>query len=614
MEWLDRIRTHRATARLGVLIRSSAGPLELGMFSRTLLLAAGVGIFAGLVGAAFVASVERGQQAVLERFAGADLVRAVGEVASTASPERRVPWLLLAVPALGALLGGIVSRLAPEAFGGGGNQTIASYHGAQAKVRPRLLPIKLLASVATLASGGAGGREGPAMQLGSSAGAILAGWLPTSARERRLLFVAGIGAGISAVFRTPLGAALLAVEVLYRDDFDAEALVPSVLASVVSFSVSTSILGTRPLFGTMPPHPFVVGHLPFYAGLAVVAAATGATFVGALHGVRDLARKSRLPRYVTPGLGGLLLGAGVVAVYALGVSRIGPVPVESAFLGGGYGLAQLAVADVAKPSMAIAGWLLLLAAFRIGATALTVGSGGSAGDFAPALVIGALVGAAFGHAAASLFPESAIRPASFALVGMATLYGGVAHVPLSAVVLVSELAGSYDLLVPLMLGTVGAHIMLRKVQLYEAQRPKRGRGGSSERAAATGRDAPRVTVSANHAALATVEPGAPLLNVMKAASSGQPVVPVVDAAGTYTGLIDSTVLLSLSADQDLRGIVALDLAGPAVWAERGELVSEAVGRLLEAGLSHAPIVERGKIVGLLSFSDVVKAALGGEGG
>jgi H+/Cl- antiporter ClcA len=355
MEWLKRIRSNHTTGRLAVLIRSSAGPLELGMFSRTLLLAAGVGLFAGLVGAAFVACVDVGQRFLLEHIAGANLVHAAGEVGSpVASSELRVPWLLLIIPAAGALLGGLLARWAPEAFGGGGDQTIATYHGAHAKVRPRLLPIKLLASVATLASGGAGGREGPAMQLGSSAGAILAEWLPTTARERRLLFVAGIGAGISAVFRTPLGAALLAVEVLYRDDFDAEALVPSVLASVVSFAVSTSILGTRPLFGVMPSHPFMVGHLPFYAVLAVVASAAGAVFVWALHGVRDLAKDSGLPRWVTPGLGGLTLGGIIVAVYVLGLGRIGPVSVESAFLGGGYGLAQMAVADVTAPSMVVA--------------------------------------------------------------------------------------------------------------------------------------------------------------------------------------------------------------------------------------------------------------------
>ena len=610
--WLGRIRSNRTTGRLAVLIRSGAGPLELGMFSRTLLLAAGVGIVAGLVGSAFVASVDAGTHLILEHLAGADLLSASGETATRGVRNGRVPWLLLVVPAAGALLGGLLSRWAPEALGGGGDQTVATYHGAQAKVRPRLLPIKFLASVATLACGGAGGREGPAMQLGSAAGAILAEWLPTTARERRLLFVAGIGAGISAVFRTPLGAALLAVEVLYRDDFDAEALVPSVLASVVSFAVSNAILGTRPLFGAMPSHPFMAAHLPFYALLAVVAAAAGAAFVWALHGIRDLARDIGLPRWLTPALGGSGLGAGIIAIYAVGLNRIGPVPIESAFLGGGYGLAQLAVAEVTGPSLAVAGWFLALAVLRIVSTAVTVGSGGSAGDFAPALVVGALVGAAFGHAAGTLFPESHIHPASFALVGMATLYGGVAHVPLSAVVLVSELAASYDLLVPLMLGTVGAHVLLRNVQLYESQQPNRRRTGAGARAGAPRGEEPRVEVVGNRVAPLTVRPSAPLLEVMAAASNGQPVIPIVDESGTYAGLIDSSTLLALSGDLDLLGIVAVDLAGPAVGAERGEAMRDAVARILEAGLSHAPILERGRVVGMLSLSDVVKTALGDE--
>lgn len=584
------------------------------MFSRTLLLAAGVGLVAGLVGAAFVASVDLGSHLVLERLAGADLLRASGEGSGQALRTGRVPWFLLVVPAAGALLGGLLARWAPEASGGGGDQTIATYHGAQAKVRPRLLPIKFLASVATLASGGAGGREGPAMQLGSTAGALLAEWLPTTARERRLLFVAGIGAGISAVFRTPLGAALLAVEILYRDDFDAEALVPSVLASVVSFAVSNAILGTRPLFGTMPSHPFMAAHLPFYALLAVVAAAAGAVFVWALHGIRDLARDSGLPRWLTPALGGMGLGCGIITVYAIGLHRIGPVPVESALLGGGYGLAQLAVAEVAGPSLAVAGLFLVLAVLRIAATAFTVGSGGSAGDFAPALVVGALVGAAFGHAAGTLFPESHIHPASFALVGMATLYGGVAHVPLSAVVLVSELAASYDLLVPLMLGTVGAHVLLRNVKLYESQQPNRRSAGAGSRSPVPVGDDLRVAIPDGRLPPVTVTPAAPLLEVMAAASCGQPVIPVVDPAGGFAGLIDSTTLLALSADQDLAGIVAVDLAGPAVGVERGEPVRDAVARILDAGLSHAPIVEGGRIVGILSLSDVVKTALGGEPG
>jgi chloride channel protein, CIC family len=609
-KWLQDLKDLGTAARMRSLLLASTGPLELGMFSRTLLLAVAVGVAVGLVGASFVASLDAVTRFVLERLVGASLIRATGEAGIEPAASGTLAWWFFLVPAGGALLGGLVSRWAPGAYGGGGSQTIATYHREQARVRPALLPVKFGASVATLASGGAGGREGPAMQLGSAAGALIAEWLPTTPRERRLLFVAGIGAGISAVFRTPLGAALLAVEILYRDDFDADALVPSVLASVVSYAVATSILGTRPLFGVLPAHPFVVGHLPLYAALAVVSAAAGAAFVWALHSVRDLARASRLPRWATPALGGLVLGGAVVLLHRVGMPGVGPVPAESALLGGGYGLAQLAVAEVARPSLSVAGWLLALAVLRIGATALTVGSGGSAGDFAPALVIGGLVGASFGHAAATLFPGNGIEPASFALVGMATLYGGVAHVPLSAVVLVSELAASYDLLVPLMLGTVGAHVLLRKVQLYESQQPKRrralerrwlldGRGGG-----------PVVEAGKSSGGPVTVLPTAPLKHVLDVATSGQPVIPVVDSSGAYVALIDSTTLFALSVERDLHGVIADDLAGPAVWAERGEPLRGAVARLLEAGLNHAPILDRGQIIGILSLSDVMKSALG----
>ena len=142
-------------------------------------------------------------------------------------------------------------------------------------------------------------------------------------------------------------------------------------------------------------------------------------------------------------------------------------------LGGGYGALQSAL-DVA-PS-AGAGWSLVLlflglAGAKLVAAALTVGSGASAGDFAPSLVIGGLLGGAFGHACALAFEDASIQPAAFVLVGMGTFYGGIAHVPLSALVLVSELAGSYDLLVPMMLSIAVALVVLRRWTLYPAQPP-----------------------------------------------------------------------------------------------------------------------------------------------
>src|SRR5262249_22672558 len=147
------------------------------------------------------------------------------------------PWLLVLLPALGGLASGLLTtKVAPETQGGGGDAMIDAFHHRGGVVRKRVAWVKALASIATLGTGGAGGREGPTMQIGAGLGSTIAQWLKVGTRERRILLIAGVAAGISAVFRTPLGAALLATEVLYRDDFESDALVPALLASVVSYS------------------------------------------------------------------------------------------------------------------------------------------------------------------------------------------------------------------------------------------------------------------------------------------------------------------------------------------------------------------------------------------
>ena len=121
------------------------------------------------------------------------------------------------------------------------------------------------------------------------------------------------------------------------------------------------------------------------------------------------------------------------------------------------------------------GLLFGLALVKMFATALTLESGGSAGDLQSSIAIGGLLGGAFGYAAQILMPSIA-DPGAFALVGMGAFYGGIAHAPLAALVMVCEMAGSYDLLVPLML-TVGlAYLALRPVSLYSAQRLSRSSG------------------------------------------------------------------------------------------------------------------------------------------
>src|SRR5450432_871866 len=238
-------------------------PLELQIAGRTLFHAALVGLGAGILGCAFYAGAEMAQNVLLEQFAGYDPLRAANDlvIGGARSPHTRL-WLLMFIPALGALLAGVLTRYAPECRGGGGDATIEAFHHHDGVVRRRVLWVKPLASILTLGSGGSGGREGPTMQIGAGIGSTIGRYLGVSARERRVLMVAGVAAGISAVFRAPLGAALIAIEMLYRDDFESEALIPSVLASVIAYSVSISVFGEATLFGHLAPYSFQPSHIP----------------------------------------------------------------------------------------------------------------------------------------------------------------------------------------------------------------------------------------------------------------------------------------------------------------------------------------------------------------
>src|SRR5205085_1960077 len=232
-------------------------------------------------GAAFFAGLEVLQRVLLENLAGYHALRAHGETFLPEAAEGRLfhPWLLVVLPAAGGLVGGIVSQLAPETRGGGGDAMIDAFHRQNGRVRKRVAWVKAVASLLTLGTGGAGGREGPTMQIGGALGSLVGGVLRVPDAERRILMVSGVAAGIAAVFRTPLGAALLAVEVLYRDDFESDALIPAVLASVVAYSVVISIFGESTLFAIPGHYPFVIKQLPLYALLALLVSVLAVMFL-----------------------------------------------------------------------------------------------------------------------------------------------------------------------------------------------------------------------------------------------------------------------------------------------------------------------------------------------
>jgi CIC family chloride channel protein len=592
-------------------------PKNIQALGRVLLHAAVVGLACGLVGAFFFAAMEFGQRVLLEELAGYRPLRAAGEAfAAGGGTTLFRPWVLVLLPGLGALLAGTLMRLAPETRGGGANAALRAYH-EDAPVRARVIPVKLAATVLTVASGGSGGREGPTMHMGAALGALTARVLRLDARERRLLLVAGMAAGISAVFRTPLGAALLAVEILYRDELDSDALVPAVLASVISYSVVISIYGESTLFGRLPPHVFRPLHLPVYVVMAVFVSVVAVGFVRTLHAVQRLTARVPVPPWMHPALGGVALGILVVPVLVVVGHRLGVPGQGLGLLGGSYGAAQVAITGA---SWLPQGWtgvelLLVLCLAKLLATSLTVGTGGSAGDFAPSMIMGALAGGAFGQAARLALGDGTLEPGAFALVGMGTFYGGVARVPLAAVILVSEMAGSYDLLVPLMFSVGISFVLLHRHSLYEAQLPKRRKTSSQLHA---------VRVDPLHSmqvaalldagrAWCTLTPATPAAEVIQRAHQYplQDVFPVVSGDGVLRGMVSGEALRSLAASRDDLGwALAADLMRPAVSVVASTSVWDAARLMLAQSSREAVVVDpSGKVLGLVDEADVFRAYL-----
>ena len=560
-----------------------------------------VGVVAGLGAVVFSVMLDQVNTNVIKRGAGYVMPRpgAEGGTGITKPPARR--WFLLLAPAMGGLLSGVlIYSLAPEAEGHGTDSVVDAFHRHRGVIRGRVPFVKTIASCLTIGTGGSAGREGPIGQIGAGFASALAGVLRTSDRDRRLLIIAGAGAGIGAIFRAPLGGALFAVEVLYRDaDFESAAIVPAFVAAIVAYSVYTGITGIwGPMF-YVPPlqflHPM---ELPFFVLLGVGCVLTGSLYVKVFYWLRDFFRRMPIPNHVKPALGGLAVGA-----IGLWVPQI---------LGMGYGWAQLAIDGH------LALWLALVILFlKMVTTGLTIGSGGSGGVFAPSMVIGGMLGSAAAVLFHKLAPNVITQPAAFVLVGMAAFFAGAAKVPVSSLVMVSEMTGGYGLLVPLMLTNAIAFLFTpRSISIYEKQVNSRADSGAHE--GEFFYDVlERIRVAeclAGKAAPITFFRGMPLSEVIPIVSdTDQPVFPVLNTDSSLFGVFDADdIRLLLGTHALVPGlVVAEDLCFREFSVTTpDESLTAALQKLRKTKLEAIPVVESDDsplLRGIISRRDISNA-------
>src|SRR5581483_11285518 len=274
-------------------LRWPGGPLLTGTgfestryLTKWLLLGTLIGLVAGVGAIAFSTAIGLATQLCLGRLVGYLPPAPVGEGTPALIPIAR-PWLLPLVVALGGLISGlIVFTLAPEAEGHGTDAAIAAIHHRRGQIRARIPPIKLIASAITIGSGGSGGREGPSAQISAGFGSLLADWLQLGTQDRRIAVAAGMGAGIGAIFRAPLGGAVLAAEILYLHDIEVEAIIPALIASIVGFSIFGSFVGFDPVFGNLPKFAYAQPiQLLYYAVIGVICGIIGVLYARGFYGI-----------------------------------------------------------------------------------------------------------------------------------------------------------------------------------------------------------------------------------------------------------------------------------------------------------------------------------------
>jgi CIC family chloride channel protein len=588
--------------------------LELKTTGKWFFLSTLIGIVAGLGAYVFHMAILVVAHYALGETAGFMPPETAGERAIFPPPtkELQVWWILPVIIVGGAASGFLIYTFAPEAEGHGTDAAIDAYHNKRGFIRWQVPVIKTIASALTLGTGGSGGREGPIAQIGAGFGSFLGTKLKLSARDRRIMLAAGMGAGIGAIFRAPLAGAIFAGEILYSTaDIEAEVLVPSAIASIIAYSIfellSPIELRFVPVFGTNLNYAITspVELIPLTL-LAVVLVIGAVAFIESFYGTHHLFKRLPISPYFRP-----MIGAGLTGLFAIGLYYAFDKDrnVLAVLSTGGGGLEQ-AIAKSATLSV----WVLL--AIGIGkliTTSLTIGSGGSGGVFGPSVIIGGCLGAAVGEGFHYLMPSLVPNPRMYGILGMAGFFAGAAHAPISTIIMVSEMTGDYQLLLPTMWVSTLCFLLCRRWKLYVKQVPRR-----LDSAAHRGdfivdvlegmsvADVPR-----SERPLVRVPEAAPLRQILQMIfDSRQHYFPVIDSAGKMIGIFSSDDLRSFMYDDAIWQLaVARDVMVSRIVSVTPETdLHTALKRFTELNLDELPIVDAkdpGRLLGMLRRKDTI---------
>lgn len=357
-------------------------------------------------------------------------------------------WRLLLLPLIpmsGMVLLIPLSLLFPgEVNGYGFTQFLRKVNLEGGYIKARTIFLKLISTALTIGTGNSAGVEGPIAAIGGAIGSQVGQISRVSGARMKIYIAAGCAGGIAGIFNAPLAGIFFASEIVLLGTFEISSFSALVIASAISTVVTRAWYGENPAFSIPAYHlvnPLV--ELPLYTLMAVITGLIAVFYIHIFYFIRDRYQALPIHPQLKP-----LTGAFIIGCIGMAFPQI---------MGNGYPFIESILNG--SETLPI---LLALIFLKIIATAITLGSGGAGGVFAPALFIGAMIGGAFGHLANTLLPAMTATPGTYATVGIGTFLAASTHAPMTAIFLLFEMTGNYMIIVPIMLTSIIGTVVAKK--------------------------------------------------------------------------------------------------------------------------------------------------------
>lgn len=521
-------------------------------------------------------------------------------------------WQYLIFPGLGMLISLILVKcLIRDNIGHGVTRVLVAVSRNESKIKPHNMWSSVLTSAVTIGLGGSVGAEAPIVYTGAAIGSNFARYMGLSYKNMTLLLGCGAAGAIAGIFKAPLAGVLFTVEILLFN-LSISSMLPLLLSTVSATVLAYIFNGLSSPF-RVSLTPFVMENIPFYIILGIVAAFGSLYFTRVTLWLEDKVSRARGGDYSKWALCAIALGVFIFifpSLYGEGYDSL-----ESLLNGGEWEAGRISpLGFLLKRSWGVPLFFLLIFIIKVLAMTVTNAGGGVGGTFGPTLFEGAVLGFVVARILNLILSGSdlSVPEQNFVLVGMAAMMSGVMQAPMTAIFLIAEISGGYDLLVPLIIGATVSFGVTRLFEKYSIYTKRIAQSGDL------------LTHDSDQAVLTLlktkdlVRDKYPHINVNSSlreiipviSESNAAVFPVLDTAGRFQGLLDIDVLRRYMFRNDLydKLFVRNIMQQPPLYVFEDEKLGEVLDKFDRTDCWRLPVV-RGNMeyLGFISKSRILIA-------